>query len=59
VIDSGGITGATGGTMQFMLLHCVDESVEFSPGQEAEIDASTAAWAAWIGTIEVRPLQQP
>ena len=44
VIDSGGVTGATGGTMQFMLFHCVDETLEFSPGQEAEIDASTAAW---------------
>jgi hypothetical protein len=30
--------------MQYMLFHCVDESVQFSQEQAAEIDASTAAW---------------
>jgi hypothetical protein len=30
--------------MQYMLFHCVDESLQFSPEQAAEIDASTATW---------------
>ena len=27
-----------------MLLHCVDEGIELSPGQAAEMAASTSAW---------------
>jgi hypothetical protein len=27
-----------------MLLHCVDEDIELSPGQAAEVAASTSAW---------------
>ena len=30
--------------MQYMLFHCVDESIEFSPEHVAEIEASTSAW---------------
>ena len=27
-----------------MLIHCVDEGIELSPGQAAEVEASTSAW---------------
>ncbi len=27
-----------------MLIHCVDEGIELSPDQEAEVEASTSAW---------------
>ena len=30
--------------MRYMLLHCVDEGIELSPGQAAEVEASTSAW---------------
>ena len=30
--------------MRYMLLHCVDEGIELSPGQSAEVEASTSAW---------------
>jgi hypothetical protein len=34
----------TGDTLEYMLFHCVDESIELSSELAAEIDASTAAW---------------
>lgn len=30
--------------MRYMLLHCVDEGIELSPDQAAEVEASTSAW---------------
>jgi len=30
--------------MRYMLLHCVDEGIELSPGQAAEVAAATSAW---------------
>jgi hypothetical protein len=32
------------GAVRYMLLHCVDEGIELSPGQAAEVAASTSAW---------------
>src|SRR5947207_13392579 len=34
----------TGGAVRYMLIHCVDEGIELSPGQAAEVEASTPAW---------------
>src|SRR5437879_2793391 len=34
----------TGGAVRYMLLHCVDEGIGLSPGQAAEVEASTSAW---------------
>ena len=30
--------------MRYMLLHCVDEGIELSPDQAAEVGVSTSAW---------------
>ena len=30
--------------MRYMLFHCVDEGIELSPDQAAEVGASTSAW---------------
>ena len=30
--------------MRYMLIHCVDERIELSPDQAAEVEASTSAW---------------
>ena len=30
--------------MRYMLIHCVDEGIELSPDQVAEVEASTSAW---------------
>jgi len=30
--------------MRYMLFHCVDEGIDLSPDQAAEVEASTSAW---------------
>lgn len=41
---AGTIEDRTGGAVRYMLLHCVDEDIELSPDQAAEVEASTSAW---------------
>src|SRR5580692_1574748 len=41
---AGTIKDRTGGAVRYMLLHCVDEGIELSPGQAAEVGVSTSAW---------------
>jgi hypothetical protein len=41
---AGTIEDRTGGAMRYMLIHCVDERIELSPDQAAEVEASTSAW---------------